>query len=185
MHYILVDAETAYDGTQLSSLWAYRNYGLQGDSIVGFTGPCKVSLDKMVDLADVLAGDFIYSENMLHFIVEHFELDLEKTVTRQRLLVAVIGEAIMETTGVFVHRQGDDLFLDGRKLSVSIATLSPVSTMIHTGLNLSSRNTPVPTVSLPEVGVNDITYFANRVMEKYVTEINGIRMARCKVRGVG
>lgn len=184
MQYILVDAETAYDGSQLSSLWAYRNHALQGDSIVAFTGPCKVSLDKMVDLADVLAGDFIYSEKMLHFIVEHFDLDLEKTVTRQRLLMAVIGETIMETAGIPVIRNGDDLFLDSRKLSVSIATLSPVSTLIHTGLNLSSRNTPVPTVSLPEIGVQEITVFANRIMENYTSEIAGIRMARCKVRGV-
>jgi hypothetical protein len=182
---MLVEAETAYDGSQLSSLWAYRNYALQGDSIVAFTGPCKVSLDKMVDMADVLAGDFIYSEKMLHFIVEHFDLDLEKTVTRQRLLMAVINEAIMETAGVTVTRKGDDLFLDNRKLSVSIATLSPVSTLIHTGLNLSSRNTPVPTVSLPEIGVHETPAYANRVMEKYTTEIAGIRMARCKVRGVG
>jgi len=185
MRYILVEAETAYDGSQLSSLWAYRNYGLQGDSIVAFSGPCKVTLDKMVDMADVLAGDFIYSENMLHFIVEHFDLDLEKTVTRQRLLIAIISELIREKTGTGVNRRGDDLFLDDRKLSVSIATLSPVSTMIHTGLNLSSRNTPVPAVSLPEIGITDTVEFANDVMEKYTAEIDGISMARCKVRGVG
>lgn len=185
MRYILIDKEITYDGSQLSSLWAYSNHGLQGDSIAAFTGPCKVSLDKMVDMADVLAGDYIYSEKMLHFIVEHFDLDLEKTVTRQRLLMAVVSEAIMETAGFSVTRKGDDLFWDGRKLSVSIATLSPVSTMIHTGLNLSSLNTPVPTVSLPEIDIHDIDSFATRVMEKYVSEIDGIRMARCKVRGVG
>lgn len=185
MQFFWVEKETAYDGLQLSSLWAYKIHGILGDSIVAFTGACKVSLDKMVDMADVLAGDSIYSEKMLHFIVEHFELDLEKTIIRQRLFITIINEIILEATGNSLLRQGDDLFLNNRKLSVSIATLSPVSTMIHTGLNLSSLNTPVPTVSLPEIGVKDIVAFANRVMEKYTAEISSIRMARCKVRGVG
>ncbi|MCL5046252.1 MAG: DUF366 family protein, partial [Actinobacteria bacterium] len=42
-----------YDGRQLSSLWAFRNFGIQGDSIVAFRGPCHVELTEMVDLADV------------------------------------------------------------------------------------------------------------------------------------
>ena len=184
MKYFLVENETAYDGTQLCSLWAYRNFGLQGDSITAFIGPCKVTLEKMVDMADVLAGDYIFSEKMLHFIVEHFEMDLEKTITRQRLLMALIGESITIETGTSVERKGDDLFLADRKLSVSIATLSPVSTLIHTGLNLSSINTPVPTVSLPELGIDNISEFAAGILKNYVAEINGIKMARCKVRGV-
>ncbi len=184
MRYFQVAAETTYDGSQLCSLWAYRNYGLQGDSIVCFTGPCQVLLDKMVDMADVLAGDFIYSERMLHFIVEHFDHDLEKTVTRQRLLISIINEELCETTAIAIKRQGDDLFWSERKLSVSIATVSPVSTLIHTGLNLSSRNTPVPAASLPEIGITDTAVFATRIMEKYVAEITDIKMACCKVRGV-
>jgi len=36
--------------TQLSSPWAFRNFGLLGDSIVCFRGPCRVELSEMVDL---------------------------------------------------------------------------------------------------------------------------------------
>ena len=156
---------------------------MQGDSIVAFTGPCRVELTEMVDQEDVRAGAAIFSELMLHFIVEHFDLDLEKTVTRQRLLIAIIKDTITELSGPGLRRQGDDLYLDERKLSVSIATLSPVSTVIHTGLNLSSRNTPVPTVSLPELGI-DPRQLGELVLQRYQQEINSIRLARCKVRGV-
>lgn len=178
-----LDQGLTYDGRQLSSLWAYRNFGLLGDSIVAFRGPCRVELTEMVDLEDVLAGDHIYSEEMLHFIVEHFDLDLEKTVVRQRLLVATIGEVLVGAGVVGLVRRGDDLYLGDAKLSVSIATLSPVSTLIHAGLNVSSRNTPVKTVGLDDLGL-DPDRLAETILDGYTSEVESIRAARCKVRGV-
>ncbi|MBM7855286.1 hypothetical protein JOC37_001679 [Desulfohalotomaculum tongense] len=177
---------THYDGSQLSSLWAFRNFGIQGDSIISFRGSCDVQLSHMVDLADVRAGDSIYSEDMLHFIIEHFDMDLEKTVTRQRLLISIIKELLEEETSCRLIRRGDDLYQGSRKLSVSIATLSPVSTMIHTGINISSHNTPVPTVSISELGWPEdrSEELAAEICARYVAEINSIKMARCKVRGV-
>lgn len=174
-----------YDGSQLSSLWAYRRFHIMGDSIVAFRGPCKVGLDKMVDLEDVLVGDTIYSPEMLHFIIEHFDLDLEKTVLRQRLFMAMIKEDLEEVHGSSLIRRGDDLFWREKKLSVSIATLSPVSTMIHVGLNLRTEGTPVPTASLEQVGEKDPEGFARRLMSQYAAEAADIYLARCKVRGVG
>ena len=169
----------------MSSLFAYKNFDVRGDSIAVFRGPCKVALTEMVDMEDVLAQDSIYSEDMLHFIVEHFDMDLEKTVTRQRIFVALIKE-LLEARGIGgILRQGDDLYRGSDKLSVSIATLSPVSSMIHTGLNVSSRNTPVPTVSLSDLGVPDVLGFGREVAEAYAAEISNIKAARCKVRGVG
>lgn len=175
-----------YDGTQLSSLWAFRNYGWQGDSVVAFRGPCRVNLAEMADLEDVRKDAPIYSTDMLHFIVEHFELDLEKTIFRQRLFIAIIKDVIEKLTGISLRRSGDDLFYDEKKLSVSIATLSPVSTMIHTGLNISSRDVPVTAIGLAELGVaeNQVTYLGETICGQYVKECCEIRMARCKVRGV-
>ncbi|MDD2420541.1 MAG: DUF366 family protein [Heliobacteriaceae bacterium] len=175
----------SYDGTQLSSLWAYRRYKIMGDSIVAFRGSCRVALDKMVDLEDVLAGDFIYSPEMLHFIVEQFDQDLEKAVLRQRLLIVMIKEELAARVNRVLIRCGDDLYWEGKKLSVSIATLSPVSAMIHVGLNLCTEGTPVPTVSLAQLGENDPQGFGCRIMDRYVAEIADIHLARCKVRGVG
>jgi hypothetical protein len=185
MQHLYIEYPITYNGTQLSSLWAYRNFRVQGDSIVAFRGGCHVELTEMVDVQDVLEGAFIHSEEMLHFIVEHFDLDLDKAVLRQRLLVAIAGEEILRQTGASLTRRGDDLFLGDRKLSVSIATLSPVSSLIHLGLNLRSDGTPVPTVSLPELGIREARRFAEAIAANYLNEVESMRKARCKVRGVG
>lgn len=184
MKHLFVDTKITYDGGQLCSLWAYKNFRLQGDSIVAFLGPCHVQLTEMVDQEDVLDGAFIYSENMVHFIIEHFDLDLEKAVTRQRLLIAIMRDLLQELGSIpALQRKGDDLYLGTRKASVSIATLSPVSTMIHAAVNISSHNTPVPTIGLADLSVDPVV-FAQQVIESYQQEVESIYMARCKVRGV-
>ncbi len=184
MHTFIEQTPRTYDGRQLSSLFGYKNWQIQGDSVAVFRGPCQVELTEMVDMEDVLAKDHIFSEDMLHFIVEHFDMDLEKTVTRQRLLITIIAECLAAHGVKNVQRAGDDLFRANDKLSVSIATLSPVSTMIHTGLNISSRNTPIPTVSLQDLGIVDFLSFGKDVADAYAAEIQSIKQARCKVRGV-
>ncbi len=172
-----------YDGSQLSSLFAYRTFGIQGDSIVAFIGGAKVDLEHMVDLADVRDQAFIYSEEMLHFIVENFALDLEKAVFQQRMLVTLAKE-IMEKQGIKqIIRSGDDLYLEDKKMSVSIATLSPVSSMIHFAINISSQGTPVPTIGLADMGIEPVG-FASELMTAYRVELESIYMARCKVRSV-
>lgn len=175
-----------YDGRQLSSHWAFRSFGLQGDSIISFRGPCRVELSEMVDLVDVIEQAPIFSTDMLHFIIEHFDLDLEKTIVRQRLLIAMIKDVIGQKTGAQLRRAGDDLFLGERKLSVSIATLTPVSTMIHTGINISSKDTPVPACGLADLGLAEaaVEDVAKTLCRAYVREYQEIKMARCKVRGV-
>lgn len=182
----ILDKNLGYNGTQLSSLYAFRNLGIQGDSIICFRGICNVELTELVDLADVRDNAPIYSEDMLHFIIEHFDNDLEKTVIRQRLLIAIIKEIIEKKTGSILIRSGDDLYLNNLKLSVSIATASPVSTMIHTGLNISSHNTPVPTISLIDLGIenDEMLSLGATISQAYSEEMNSIRLARCKVRGV-
>ncbi len=184
MKHLVLKENLNYDGSQLQSLFTYKNYGLMGDSILVFRGKCSVQQAEMVDLEDVRARDWIWSEDMLHFIIEYFELDLEKTIIRQRLLIATIKEQL-EALGVkTLYRTGDDLYEAQNKLSVSISTLSPVSTLIHCGLNVSSSNTPVPTVSLEDLGLYDILAFGEKVALNYCDEMESIRLARCKVRGV-
>ena len=98
--------------------------------------------------------------------------------------MCIIKEAL-EKRGIFVVREGDDLFIDGKKLSVSIATKSITSTLIHTGLNITSDGTPIPTAGLEsELGIHDINCFAEEIMLRYSQEIDDIIMASTKVRGV-
>jgi len=142
-------------------------------------------LTEMVDLEDVRENAPIFSHSMLHFIVEHFDRDLEKTILRQRLLVAIIKDVLMEKYGARLVRNGDDLYDGDKKLSVSIATLTPVSAMIHTGLNIVSKDTPVKTVGLKDLGIKDeeIEPLGNQICSRYSVEIEEINLARCKVRG--
>ncbi len=183
MHIFLPKERIEYTGHQLASHWAYKNFSLLGDSIVCFRGPCKVAVPEMVDLEDVLAEDHIYGPDMLHFIVEHFDADLEKAILRQRILISIIGGTLLKTDLI---RTGDDLYLEDRKFSVSIATLSPVSTLIHIGLNIISEGTPVKTVGLFDMGYkdNEIAPLGFEICKSYRDEILSIGLARCKVRGV-
>lgn len=179
-----------YDGLQLAPHWIYRTFGLMGDAAVAFRGECEVKLTEMVDLEDVRANAPIYSREMLHFILEFFDTDLEKAVYRQRLLITTIKESL-ERRDLMARRSGDDLYLsrgDGTrgKLSVSIATASPVSTLVHTGLNIISEGTPVPTIGLDDMNIKgmEIQTLAVEILGRYAEEVADIWLARCKVRPV-
>jgi hypothetical protein len=177
----VVEERIDYDGLQIHSLWAYRTFGLQGDSIVAFVGGCEIPFGNMVDLEDVRSKSRIASPRMLHFIVEHFDLDLEKAVLRQRLLSARVKDLLPAD----VVREGDDLFVAGGKLSISIATLTPVSSKIHFGINVErALDVGVETRSLRDVGVTDVPAFARAAAERYAAEMEGVLDARTRVRGV-
>ncbi len=179
-----IEEEIKYIGSQLSPHWIYKNFKLQGDAIVAFQGECKVDLTEMVDIEDVINNEPIYSKYMLSFITEQFGVNLEEGVFRQRLLMCIIKE-LLEERGVFVIRKGDDLMIDGRKLSVSIATKSATSVLIHTGLNILSENAPISASGLTsELGITDTKEFAREVMKRYSEELEDIKLACTKVRGV-
>ncbi|MEE3348629.1 MAG: DUF366 family protein [Candidatus Gastranaerophilaceae bacterium] len=179
-----IDEEIKYEGFQLSPHWIYKNFNIQGDAIVAFCGECEVKLGEMVDIEDVINNEPIYSKSMLSFISEQFNIGLVEGVLRQRLLITVIKE-VLEKRGVHVVRDGDDLFYDGRKLSVSIATKSATSVLIHTGLNIISTGAPVKASGLSEdIGIKDIKKIALEVLDRYSKELYDIVQATTKVRGV-
>ncbi|MCR5266589.1 MAG: DUF366 family protein [Cyanobacteria bacterium RUI128] len=179
-----IDEEVKYIGSQLAPHWIYKNYKLQGDAIVAFCGECEVKLTEMVDIEDVINNEPIYSKYMLSFITEQFNVNLVEGVFRQRLLICIIKEEL-EKRGIFVVRNGDDLMINGAKLSVSIATKSHNSILIHTGLNIDSTGAPVNACGLTsELGIVDIKEFGNTIMRRYSDEIDDIVLASTKVRGV-
>ncbi len=179
-----IDKEIKYIGSQLAPHWIYKNFGIQGDAIVAFTGECDVKITEMVDIEDVINNEPIYSKLMLSFISEQFGVSLSEGVFRQRLLICIIKE-MLEEKGVFVVRKGDDLIVDGGKLSVSIATKSTTSILIHTGLNIISEGAPVKASGLQsDLGISNIKEFAEKIMKRYSEELNDIVLASTKVRGV-
>jgi hypothetical protein len=183
-----------YDGSQLHSLYAYEEHDVQGDSILAFRGPCRVKVEDLVDVEDRKVRAEIASEEMAHFIVELFSTDLDRMVVIQRLFLCVVKDVIEELKPeLFISRLGDDLYIEveaeegeeeNRKLTVSVATASPISSMIHLGINVSSENTPVPTLGLEDLGV-PVDDFIIKVLQNFINEMKGIEEARSKVRGVG
>ena len=181
-HYI--DEEIKYIGSQLAPHWIYKNFKIQGNAIVAFCGECEVKLSEMVDIEDVINNEPIYSKYMLSFISEQFNIGLVEGVLRQRLLMSIIKETL-EKRGFLVKRQGDDLFVNDKKLSVSIATKSTTSVLIHTGLNILTQGAPIPVSGLKtDLNIKNIKDFAIEVMNKYSEEIDDIILASTKVRGV-
>ena len=180
----LIEHEIKYEGWQLSPHWIYKNFKIQGDAIVAFVGECEVKLTEMVDIEDVINNEPIYSKSMLSFISEQFNVGLLEGVFRQRLLICTIKEAL-EKRGYKITRSGDDLFFEDKKLTVSIATKSVNSILIHTGININSDGAPVKASGLAsELGLSDIKDFAKEIMNKYSQEIDDIILASTKVRGV-
>lgn len=187
MKYHLVEQELAYTGVELSNHWIYKNFGMLGDAVVCFKGPCDIDMNRMVDLEDVMNNDYIYSTHMLNFIVEVFGASLREGVLIQRLFTSIIQGKINEMmNGDVIKRRGDDLFFaDTQKLSVSICTLSPTSVLIHTGLNIDSEGAPVEAAGLTsEMGMEEIDQLAMSCMKTLVEEWEDIKLSCCKVRAV-
>ena len=174
--------EIEYTGEQLRSGWARDRFDVEGDAAVAFIGACDVRPEFMKDLEDLAAGSRIRSERMLHFIIEHFKPDLELATVRQHLFMARMADRLNLRLGrPLVTRRGSDLFDGARKLTVSVAGVSPVSGLIHAGINISSRNTPVPTRGLDDYGIEPAG-FAAEMLDAYAEECESIRHAQTKVR---
>jgi len=180
-----IDAKIAYDGSQLRAHWALARTGVVGDVLVGFRGPCRVAAAEIADLADV-DGPGIAGDDMVHFVWESFAApDLLLAVHRQRLLSAQAREVLADLAPRHaVRRDGDDLFVGAGKLSISIATVTPVSALIHFAVNATAGGAPVATSDLQALGVSP-SAFAQALLAKVAAEQASIVTARAKVRAKG
>lgn len=174
-----------YDGTQLKPLYAYLNWGILGDSIVSWRGSCNVGFEHMVDGEDLIAESTIAGSEMIHFIIEVFDRELATGVLIQRIFAAIIKDLLIEFSPVLDNqslvRDGDDLYWGDRKLSISIASRSVVSTMVHFAVNISNQGTPVRTCALDDLEV-DPQEFARASMDALSLEWNSVLKATRKVR---
>lgn len=189
MKHQLIQEIIPYTGEALSNHWIYKNFGILGDAVVAFNGPCEVTTDRLVDLEDVLNDDAIFSRLMLNFIVEIFDISLREGVLVQRLFSSILADKINERLGSnSVRRMGDDLFYqEMKKLSVSICTVSPTSILIHTGLNIDAVGAPVEAAGLTsdlEMKDHDIEQLAISAMKTLVDEWQDTGLSCCKVKAV-
>lgn len=178
-----VNERIDYDGTQLHSHFAFHTTRVMGNSIVAFLGACHVPREHLVDMIDAQANDIIIAKEMLHFIVELFGANLFLAIAMQRLLAALALETLNHHCELDIERRGDDLYIGDRKLSISIATVSPVSSLIHFALNVDHAGAPVPAIGLAEIKVEPQGY-ASDLLRRFTQEYEGMERAMVKVRAV-
>lgn len=174
--------ERPYTGVELRPHFLLTELGLKGSGLAAFMGPCQVRTEHLVDWEDRLAQDRIEARKMIHFMGEFFGVTLREGVLRQRLLIASIAESLPG-----VRREGNDLFKGDRKLSVSIVTASPVSLLLHLGINIDPTGAPVPAIGLLELGLSseDISEkWAPAILQRFATEWESVDWACAKVRPV-
>ncbi|MDP8221939.1 MAG: DUF366 family protein [Candidatus Lernaella stagnicola] len=204
-----------YDASQLRSLYAFENFGVQGDSILGWIAPTEITVEKLIDRDDAVHDRPIFAASQVHYVVEMFGIDLTTAVLAQRLLNGWMarGARWMKSPDVAcdVELSGNDVYclfpaeiefdkgedmtqfvLSGRfhysipgckKLSVSIATASPVSCLIHAGINVSTEGTPVQTAALDMLGIDPVAY-GEWVAENFAKDYEKVLAATTKVRWV-
>lgn len=185
MKTLWIDKTMDYDGSQLRSLFGYLDHNILGNSVVAFRGSCNVSFDHMVDGEDLLERAEIRGSDMLHFIFEIFDEKLITGVLVQRLFASIIQNKVLEKSkGKFVlRRSGDDLYLDDKKLSISIAAHSPQSILVHFAMNVSNEGTPVKTCSLKDLNI-ETTEFAKELLKDFSEEYQNMQEATWKVKPV-
>ena len=180
---LILDNDITYDGSQLRPLWAFEEFGIKGSSIICWKGGMDVKY--ILDAEDEKLGKRIAGEKLLHFRIEMFDVqnDVRLAYTRQRLFTCVAKEVLEELSGKKIIRKGDDLFYQNKKLSVSIATSSQNSLLIHFALNLSP-NAPVPVATLPEIGIDEDDWkkVVELIANKFKNELKDIEDDISKTR---
>lgn len=182
--YRVLDDTFPYTGRELRSGWVREKTKIEAGGVaVAWIGPCRVETEDLVDIDDARDGAYIEAARMAHVVAEHEACPLQAAVLRQRLLVCILSEALRQY-GVDPARDGDDLYVDGRKLTVSIAAPSGRgSCLIHLGINIDPTGAPVAAVGLEELGVPPRDLL-ERLLDRYGAELSAAARAEGKVRTV-
>jgi hypothetical protein len=178
-----INKKIDYDGSQLTSHWIYKNFNILGDCVVAFVGKCNIIFENMVDLEDLKRKEKIFSKNMLHFIGEFFKSDLEKILLIQRIFAEIVKDEIEKKIDKKILRIGNDLYEKKKKLNISVATLTPISSLFHFGINISSEDTPVETAGLSDYKI-EVVSFAKTILKRFKKELEDIKNSVYKVRWV-
>ena len=187
--------QTIYDGSQISSRYTSQHYDVIGNSILIFRGGMKLSPTEMIDIKDIqreshLNEILISSDNSLHLIIEEFDIqppNLEIEYYRLRLLTQVIIESL-EVRGIKVTRKGTDIFVNGKKLNVGIASVGASSSKTHFGINIGNTGFPshVKATGLVEIGFkeNEIENWILNIANLYIDEVKRIKEDIAKTKSL-
>ena len=96
MQYLKWKDGNEYDGSQINPSWAFQEFKVKDSTIVSWIGPMNILGDNLIDYEDV--GLDIKGDNMLNFIVEHFDEqpgNLKLAYHRQRILVMITRDKLL------------------------------------------------------------------------------------------
>ncbi len=184
-------APLTYHGPELRPHFILTRFKIEGSCLAAFRGPCEVQTDHLVDWEDRMQNDHIAAKEMIHFLGEFFGITLREGVWIQRLIVSQL-ESILFNQGVHLHRSGDDLYVTGKgkekfepgkKLTVSIVTASPVSVLLHLGVNIDATHAPVSAIGLDDLQI-DPNALIETVLAWFKQEYSSVERACVKVRPV-
>jgi uncharacterized protein len=193
MEYLRLKEQLLYDGSQIKPQWAFREFKIKDSSIITWIGPMDIHQDNIIDCED--QGKEIKGDELLHFIIEHFDsqpADIRLCYHRQRIFI-MIAQDMLEHHKLKTLREGDDLYhitSAGKKakLSVSIATCSNNSMKIHFAMNITNVGTPsdIKTTGLEEcienLDIDKIFQMADNICKNYVNELKAIERDICKTK---
>ncbi|MDR2545515.1 MAG: DUF366 family protein [Methanobrevibacter sp.] len=176
-----------YDGSQINPNWAFKALKIKGSSIITWIGSMNIKNENLKDYEDI--GLEIKSNNIINCIVEHFDIqpgNLRVAYLRQRLFVMILVEELSKK-GIKTLRDGDDIYIDNHKLTVSIATTYLSSIKIHLGINLTDDGSPddVDVIGLFQLkdekgnsyfNQDNIIQFINTFTNSYIDELKNIEL---------
>lgn len=178
MQYLKWKDGNEYDGSQINPSWAFQEFKVKDSTIVSWIGSMNILGQNLIDYEDV--GVDIKGNLMLNFIVEHFDEqpgNLKLAYHRQRMLVMITRDKLLDY-GIKTTQDGDDIFINGKKLSVSIATASISSMKMHFALNVTTEGTPddVETSALEDndMTIADIHNLQDDIANTYIETIETI-----------
>lgn len=195
---VIDNEEIVYKGIQLTPMFVYnKTKGVA--NIVFFRGPMVVDTFNMVDAEDAVNNSSIRSRDAINILAELPFVDLVGGVALQRIMIRKIVDVLQNAvSGVHWSIEGDDIKFrvfpipagqkpEYKKLSVSIATKTPTSVLIHIGINITAGpNAPSFAGSLTDMSDTykhdaEIYNLMRNMADAITIELNDIYEASMKV----
>ena len=185
-----------YDGSDLQDRFAYRVFKdkvLRTGNIVAGVSPAKVEKEYMVDVEDLLSEDYIYSDKMIHFLIEIPDISLYAGVCFQRLFASVAGNILaskylkcdVEIDGddIIVHKEHEQggIIQQKGKASVSIAKECNGAVLIHLGINLEAGKKAPAFAYSTKLSDEEAEAFMRDCIEAFYGMSQSVFTATCKI----
>lgn len=155
--------------------------------MVYFMGKADVSKDGLCDIMDVIGNEPFIKGYMLHFVAEFpGTISDSEMILYQRRFITLFKQYIEEKTNIHLTQGGDDLYYQGRKLSVSIVAPSTINTyLMHAAFNINKpEDCPLDIAYLDEFTEISPDKIGREILQIFKNEIDTINFASKKVKPI-